>query len=316
AQRVGLDVLHVHYAIPHATSAWIAKEMLGPEAIHVVTTLHGTDITLVGQDPSFKSITEFSIRKSDGITAVSEFLRRETVEHFGVAADAIEGIPNFVDLDVYRRDRYQCHRSKFSEEGEKIVIHISNFRPVKRVADVVRVFTRIAARMPARLLLVGDGPDRARAELVASKEGVMDRVIFLGKQESVAELLACADLILLPSASEAFGLAALEAMAGGVPAVATNVGGAPERVRGVRPGGARGDGVRRTRRRHERRRRAGGRPARGRPPRAGRSGRRYGRSRRRDPRRPRTLAGLQPGRARGRGTVRRGSDRRTIRGLL
>lgn len=230
AQRVGLDVLHVHYAIPHATSAWIAKEMLGPEAIHVVTTLHGTDITLVGQDPSFKSITEFSIRKSDGITAVSEFLRRETVEHFGVAADAIEVIPNFVDLDVYRRDRYPCHRSKFSEEGEKIVIHISNFRPVKRVADVVRVFTRIAARMPARLLLVGDGPDRARAELVASKEGVMDRVIFLGKQESVAELLACADLILLPSASEAFGLAALEAMACGVPVVATNVGGVPEVV--------------------------------------------------------------------------------------
>lgn len=226
----GLDLLHVHYAIPHATSAWIAKEMLGREDFKVITTLHGTDITLVGQDPSFKAITQFSIAKSDGITAVSDYLRRETVEHFAVPRAAIEVIPNFVDLDVYRRERHPCHRSKLAEPGEKIVMHISNFRPVKRLEDVVRIFARVARRLPARLLLVGDGPDRGRAQQVAEQEGVESRVVFLGKQESVAELLSCADLLLLPSASEAFGLAALEAMACGVPVVATAVGGVPEVV--------------------------------------------------------------------------------------
>lgn len=226
-----LDLLHVHYAIPHATSAWIAKEMLGRESFRVITTLHGTDITLVGQDPSFQAITRFSIAKSDGITAVSEFLRRETEEHFAVPAEAIEVIPNFVDLELYRRDRSPCHRDTFAGPDEKILIHISNFRPVKRLEDVVRVFARVARRMPARLLMVGDGPDRARAQLLAEQEGVASRVVFLGKQESVAELLACADLLLLPSATEAFGLAALEGMACGVPVVATNVGGVPEVVR-------------------------------------------------------------------------------------
>ncbi len=230
ARRAKLDLLHVHYAIPHATSAWIAREMLGRDEFRVVTTLHGTDITLVGQDPSFQPITEFSLAKSDGITAVSEYLLHETVQRFGVSGDAIRVIPNFVDLDVYRRDRYPCHRRSFSEEGEKILIHISNFRPVKRVEDVVRIFARIARRIPARLLLVGDGPDRGRAAAVAEEEGIGDRVVFLGKQESVAELLACADLLLLPSASEAFGLAALEGMACGVPVIATNVGGVPEVV--------------------------------------------------------------------------------------
>lgn len=230
AVRRKLDLLHVHYAVPHATSAWIAREMLRPAQIRVVTTLHGTDITLVGQDPSFHSITRFSILHSDGITAVSEYLRRETVERFDIPADSIEVIPNFVDLERYRRDLQGCHRSQLAPGGEKIVIHISNFRPVKRVDDVVRVFARARRRVPARLVLVGDGPARGLAQKVAEEEGVASHVVFLGKQSSVAELLACADVLLLPSESEAFGLVALEAMACGVPVVATAVGGVPELV--------------------------------------------------------------------------------------
>jgi len=230
AVRRNLDLLHVHYAVPHATSAWIAREMLRPQEIRVVTTLHGTDITLVGQDPSFHSITRFSIFESDAITAVSEYLRRETVDRFDIPAERIEVIPNFVDLERYRRDLGGCHRSQLAPEGEKIVMHISNFRPVKRVDDVVRVFARASRRVAARLVLVGDGPTRGLAQKVAEEEGVAGKVVFLGKQSSVAELLACADVLLLPSESEAFGLAALEAMACGVPVVATAVGGVPELV--------------------------------------------------------------------------------------
>ena len=226
-----LDLLHVHYAIPHATSAWIAKEMLASRReLRIITTLHGTDITLVGQERSFLEITRFSIARSDGITSVSEYLKRETVERFEVNASAIQVIPNFVDPAVYDRDRYPCHREKLLRTGEKMVMHISNFRPVKRVRDVVRTFAGIAARLPARLLLIGDGPDRPEAADVARRLGVKDRVLFLGKQDSVAELLACADLFLLPSDSESFGLAALEAMASGVPVVGTAVGGLPEVV--------------------------------------------------------------------------------------
>ena len=230
AVQHGLDLLHAHYAVPHATSAWLAKEMLNRTSFRIVTTLHGTDITLIGQDPSYRPITEFSIQRSDGVTAVSEYLRRETLQHFDVAPDDVRVIPNFVDLDKYRRDAYPCHRSKLTREGEMIVTHISNFRAVKRVDDVVRIFRRIADRMPARLLLVGDGPDRGKAQHTAESEGVLDRVLFLGKQNSVAELLACSDLFLLPSESEAFGLVALEAMACGVPVVATDIGGIPEVV--------------------------------------------------------------------------------------
>jgi L-malate glycosyltransferase len=229
--REGLDLLHVHYAIPHATSAWIAKEMLGSQhRLRIITTLHGTDITLVGQERSFGEITRFSIAKSDGLTAVSGYLRDETVRHFGVAEDDIEVIPNFVDPTIYSRAASPCARDALLRPGEKLVMHISNFRPVKRVRDVVRIFHRLQRDIPARLVFVGDGPDRPEAAYEAESLGIGDRVVFLGKQDSVAELLACADLFLLPSESESFGLVALEAMAAGVPVIASNAGGIPEVV--------------------------------------------------------------------------------------
>ncbi|MEX2583039.1 MAG: N-acetyl-alpha-D-glucosaminyl L-malate synthase BshA [Gemmatimonadota bacterium] len=229
--REKLDVLHVHYAIPHATSAWIAKEMLGPEhRIKIITTLHGTDITLVGQERSFEEITRFSIARSDGLTAVSDYLKEETVAHFDVAPERIEVIPNFVDVATYDRSRYPCHKGFLAAPGEKVVMHISNFRSVKRVRDVVRIFARIRQEVPARLILVGDGPDRPEASDEAKSLGLDKHVLFLGKQDSVAEILACADLFLLPSDSESFGLSALEAMASGVPVVATRAGGLVEVV--------------------------------------------------------------------------------------
>lgn len=227
----GLDVLHVHYAIPHATSAWIAKEMLGAEhGLKIITTLHGTDITLVGQERSFEAITRFSIERSDGLTAVSDYLKRETVDHFGIDADQIRVIPNFVDTVAYDRSAHPCRKSSLAQPGEKLVMHISNFRGVKRVRDVVRIFDRIRREVPSRLIFVGDGPDRPEAAEEAARLGLTRNVVFLGKQDSVAELLACADLFLLPSQSESFGLSALEAMAAGVPVVATRTGGVPEVV--------------------------------------------------------------------------------------
>jgi N-acetyl-alpha-D-glucosaminyl L-malate synthase BshA len=228
----GLDLLHVHYAIPHATSAWIAREMLRntrPD-IKVLTTLHGTDITIVGQDPSFHAITKFSIEKSDGLSAVSQFLRTETRAAFGCTGCRIEVIPNFIDPSVYDRTRYQP-QLRDQVNGRRVLMHISNFRAVKRVRDVVGIFARVEKEVPSVLVMVGDGPERIDAEQEARHLGVQDRVFFLGKLEAVAPLLASADLFLLPSQSESFGLSALEALATGVPVIGTRVGGLPEVVR-------------------------------------------------------------------------------------
>jgi L-malate glycosyltransferase len=231
ALREHLDLLHVHYAIPHATSAWIAREMLKDAFdLPVITTLHGTDITLVGQERTFLELTRFSINHSQGITAVSEYLRDETERRFGVPGESIEVIPNFVDVQQYDRDRYPCRRESLLRSGERLIVHISNFRSVKRVRDVIRIFAAISHEVPSRLVLVGDGPDRPEAAAEADLLGIADQVLFLGKQDSVAELLVCADLFLLPSESESFGLVALEAMASRVPVIATAVGGLPEVV--------------------------------------------------------------------------------------
>jgi len=231
ARNQGLDLVHVHYAIPHATSAWVAERMLeGERELKIVTTLHGTDITLVGLHPSFQAITQFSILQSHGLTAVSEFLKRKTVEDFSVPPGRVRVIPNFVDPEIFRRDKEPCHRNTLAPSGERLVMHISNFRPVKRIPDVVEVFARIHQDIPSRLVLVGDGPERPRALETARELGVSDHVLFLGKHQAVDELLACADLFLLPSKNESFGLAALEALACGVPVIASDTGGLPEVV--------------------------------------------------------------------------------------
>ena len=228
-----LDLLHCHYAIPHATSAWIAKEMLRASRndIRVVTTLHGTDITIVGQDPSFRPITKFSIEKSDGLTAVSRYLQQETLTTFGCTACRIEVVPNFIDPEVYDRDRYTSILDEQVDGDKRVLMHVSNFRPVKRVRDVVRIFARVVERVPSVLIMVGDGPDRVVAEAEARDLGVADKVFFLGKIDAVAPLLAGADLFLLPSNSESFGLSAREALACGVPVIGTDAGGLPEVVR-------------------------------------------------------------------------------------
>jgi N-acetyl-alpha-D-glucosaminyl L-malate synthase BshA len=230
ATRHRLDLMHVHYAVPHAASAWMAKQLMGDGRLPVVTTLHGTDITLVGQDPSYFRITKFSIEQSDGITAVSQWLKDETYRAFSCIGCDIRVVPNFVDVETFRPDPEPCHRDALARPDEKILMHISNFRPVKRVRDIVGVAARVMRQVPARLLLVGDGPERPAAEEEARAQGIADRVVFLGKLESVAEVLPCADLYLLTSDTESFGLSALEAMACGVPVVGSRVGGLPEVV--------------------------------------------------------------------------------------
>ena len=234
ARAHDLDVLHCHYAIPHATSAWIAKEMLAAEHgrdLRVVTTLHGTDITIVGQDPSFHAITKFSIERSNGLTAVSEYLREETQRAFGCTGCRIEVIHNFVDPLVYDRTRYAPTLRPQLGADRRVLMHVSNFRPVKRVRDVVGVFARVRERLPAVLVMIGDGPDRVDAESEARRLGVERDVHFLGKLDIVAPLLAEADLFLLPSQNESFGLSALEALASGVPVIGTRAGGLVEVVR-------------------------------------------------------------------------------------
>lgn len=231
AQQERLDLLHVHYAIPHATTAFLAKQMLRPERdLKVVTTLHGTDITLVGQDPSYKSITRFSIEQSDGVTAVSSYLREQTYRSFGCTGCAIDVIPNFVNPSFYHPGPEVEYRRALAPADHRVIMHISNFRPVKRVRDVVRIFAGIRKDMPSTLVLVGDGPDRPEAEEEARLLGVARDVHALGRIETVAQLLRTADLLLLPSQSESFGLVALEALATGVPVVGTNVGGLVEVV--------------------------------------------------------------------------------------
>ncbi len=231
-----LDILHCHYAIPHATSAWIAREMLREEAgdVKVVTTLHGTDITIVGQQRSFHTITRFSIEKSDAVTAVSEYLRDETYRAFGCVGCNVEVIHNFIDPRQFDRTRHVFPIPAEIVQGRKVLMHISNFRPVKRVRDIVRVFAQVNADVPSILLMVGDGPDRVEAEAEARDLGVAESVMFLGKIDAIAPLLAGAHLFLLTSDKESFGLSALEAMASGVPVIGADAGGLPEVVtRGV-----------------------------------------------------------------------------------
>jgi len=230
AERYNLDLLHVHYAIPPSISALLARQMTAKSRkLPFITTLHGTDITLVGADPSYFPITKFSIEQSDGVTSISEYLRRRTVEELGVSNE-IRVIHNFVNCDMYSPDPEKSRAARYAPAGEKLLIHVSNFRPVKRVLDCIRILAEARKQVPAHLLLVGDGPESSPAERLARELGVDRSVTFLGNQNHVERLLPQAHVLLMPSELEGFGLAALEGMACGVPPVATNVGGVPELV--------------------------------------------------------------------------------------
>ncbi len=229
AKFAGLDLLHVHYAIPHASAAWMAQKILLAQGIRLpfVTTLHGTDITLVGRDPSFEPVITFSMERSDAVTAVSESLKRDTYEHFPLKRD-IDVIPNFVCIDQYAHRPDAALRARYAPKGEKLLVHVSNFRPVKRVDDVVHMFNNLRRRLPVRLLMIGDGPERQRIETICRQAEISESVEFIGKMTQPEDLVASCDLFVLPSESESFGLAALEAMACGVPVVSSNTGGLPE----------------------------------------------------------------------------------------
>ncbi|MGD0907163.1 MAG: N-acetyl-alpha-D-glucosaminyl L-malate synthase BshA [Candidatus Acidiferrales bacterium] len=229
AESRHLDLLHVHYAIPHSVSALLARMMAAPRRLPFITTLHGTDITIVGNDRSFLPITKFSIEQSDGVTAISHYLKQRTIEEFDIKRP-IEVIPNFVNCDLYCRKMEPELRARWAPDGEPILMHLSNFRPVKRVTDVIEIFALVRDKLKAKLVLIGDGPDRGAAEYMVRKKKLTRDIHFLGKQDRVYHLLSQADLFLLPSDMESFGLAALEAMACEVPVVATNVGGLPEVV--------------------------------------------------------------------------------------
>jgi N-acetyl-alpha-D-glucosaminyl L-malate synthase BshA len=232
AKREQLDLMHVHYAIPHAATAWLAKQMLAHEGLDmkIVTTLHGTDITLVGQDPSYYTLTKFSIEQSDAVTAVSDYLRDETYRAFGCGQCDLRVIPNFISAADYHPPTDDAFRNRLAPKGHRVLVHVSNFRPVKRIGDVVNIFAAVRKQLPATLVLVGDGPERDAAEQQVDSLGLRKDARFLGKVESVGDVLRGADLFLLPSATESFGLAALEAMACAVPVVASAVGGIPEVV--------------------------------------------------------------------------------------
>ncbi|WP_262732869.1 N-acetyl-alpha-D-glucosaminyl L-malate synthase BshA [Gaetbulibacter sp. NE] len=225
----GIEILHVHYAIPHAYAAYMAKKMLQEEGIYVpiVTTLHGTDITLVGNHPFYKPAVTFSINKSDAVTSVSESLKEDTLRLFDIKND-IEVIPNFIDVGKYKHTFTDCQRGMMANEDEKIITHISNFRPVKQITDVVKVFYNIQKEIPAKLMMVGEGPERKPAEQLCEQLGISDKVIFFGNSNEVDRILCFSDLFLLPSITESFGLAALEAMVSGVPVISSNTGGIPE----------------------------------------------------------------------------------------
>jgi L-malate glycosyltransferase len=230
-----LDLLHVHYAIPHASAAYMAKQILKTEGIviPVVTTLHGTDITLVGKDASYEPVVTFSINQSDGVTAVSSDLRKETFEHFKITNE-IEVIPNFIDLEKFKKQKKDHFKKAICPENEALIVHTSNFRKVKRVQDVVQIFANIHSEIPSKLLLIGDGPERNKVEKLCRDLNICDDVRFLGKLEAVEEVLSVADLFLMPSEKESFGLAALEAMACEVPVISSNTGGIPElNIQGV-----------------------------------------------------------------------------------
>ncbi len=224
-----LDILHVHYAIPHAVSGFLSRDILGKNNLKLVTTLHGTDITLVGLEPSFLPIVRYALERSDSITAVSMHLREKTLQNFTCRRD-IEVIPNFVDTEQYKRNTNGAIKQKLAPNNEKIIAHISNFRKVKRVTDVVRVFKEISDKIDAKLLMIGDGPEASQAENLCREFGLCSKVRFLGQQSGLPEILSAVDLFLLPSQSESFGLSALEAMSCGVPVIASNIGGIPEVV--------------------------------------------------------------------------------------
>jgi len=227
-----LDLLHVHYAIPHATSAYLTKQILKKENsdIKVITTLHGTDITLVGLEPSFLPLVKFSIEESNGTTAVSRFLKEKTLTNYNIESD-IKVINNFIDTDLFSPMPNELLRNKIAPNGEKILIHTSNFRPVKRVPDTIKILTEVKKEIPAKLVLIGDGPERSECERLVREMNLAKDVFFLGKQDVLQEILNIADIFLLPSQSESFGLSALEAMSCGVPVVCSSVGGLPELVR-------------------------------------------------------------------------------------
>ncbi len=231
AQYENLDLFHVHYAIPHATSAFLAREILkGKKDIKIITTLHGTDITLVGLEPSFLHLVKFSIEQSDGVTAVSRHLKEKTITNYDINKD-IEVIPNFIDTNYYKPDVSCAFRKRFAPNGEKIMVHTSNFRQVKRVSDTIKVLELVRKEVDAKLVLVGDGPDRSDCERLARELGLDNSVMFLGKQEGLVDILNASDLFVIPSQSESFGLAALEAMGCGLPVISSSVGGLPELVR-------------------------------------------------------------------------------------
>ena len=223
-----LDLLHVHYAVPNAISAILARAIVAPRPLPVVTTLHGTDVTLIGNDPSYLETTRWAVISSDAVTAVSDWLKRKTIEQLCVEETPIEVIPNFIEPERFEAVRHLPGARRWAKPGEKILIHVSNFRPIKRVMDVLEVYLRVREKMPARLLLLGDGPDRAKLESRCREVGCCDGVVFLGNHPAVEEILHGADLFLLPSAGESFGLAALEALSCEVPVIAADAGGVPE----------------------------------------------------------------------------------------